>query len=38
MTTVYIASFYANTTKIETCTYHCRFTQSKPDKRSHVAV
>ena len=38
MTTVYIVSFYANITKIETPSYHCRFAQSKPDKESHVAV
>ena len=38
MTTVYIVSFYANITKIGTHCYHCRFTQSKPDKESHVAV
>ena len=35
MTTVYIVSFYAN---IGTRSYHCRLTQSKPDKESHVAV
>ena len=38
MTTVYIVSFYAGITKIGTRSYHCRFTQSKPDKESHVAV
>ena len=38
MTTVYIVSFYTNITKIETGSYHCRFTQSKPDKESHFAV
>ena len=36
MTTVCIVSFYANITKIETRSYHCRFTQSKPDNKSHV--
>ena len=35
---VHIISFYANITKIGTRSYHCRFTQSKPDKESHVAV
>ena len=35
MTTVKIVSFYANITKIETRSYHCRLTQSKPDKESH---
>ena len=38
MTTVYIASFYANIAKIGTRSYHCRFTQSKPDKENHAAV
>ena len=38
MTTVYIVSFYANVAKIGTRSYHFRFTQSKPDKESHVAV
>ena len=38
MTTVYIVSFYSNITEIETRFYHCRFTQSKSDKESHVAV
>ena len=38
MTTVYIVAFYANITKIGTHSYHCRFTQSKSDKESHVAV
>ena len=38
MTTVYTVSFYANSTKNGTHSYHCRFTQSKPDKESHVAV
>ena len=38
MTTVYIVSFYTNITKIATRSYHCRFTQSKPDKESHFAV
>ena len=38
MTTVYTVSFYADITKIETRSYHCRFSQSKPDKESHVAV
>ena len=35
---VYIVSFYANITKIEARSFHCRFTQSKPDKESHVVV
>ena len=35
---VYVVSFYANITKIVTRSYHCRFTQSKPDKESLVAV
>ena len=34
----HVVSFYANITKIGTCSYHCRFIQSKPDKESHVAV
>ena len=39
MTTVYIVSFYAdNITKIGTHFYHCRFTQSKPNKESNVFV
>ena len=38
MTTVYILLFYPNITKIGTRSYHCRFTQSRPDKESHVAV
>ena len=38
MTTVYIVSFYANIIKIGTRSYHRRFTQSNPDKESHVAV
>ena len=38
MTTVYIVSFYADIIKIETRSYHCRFTQSKPDRESHVAA
>ena len=38
MTTLYIVSFYAKVTKIVTRSYHCKFTQSKPDKESHVAV
>ena len=38
MTTVYIVAFYANITKIGTRSCHCRFTQSKPEKESHVAV
>ena len=38
MTTVYIVSFYANITTFGTRSYHCRFTQSKPDKENHVAV
>ena len=33
MTTVYIVSFYASITKTGTRSYHCRFTQSKPDKK-----
>ena len=35
---VYIISVYANITKIGILSYHCRFTQSKPDKEYHVAV
>ena len=35
---VYTVSFYSNITKIGTRSYHCRFTQSKPDKKSHAAV
>ena len=35
---VYIISFYVNITKIGILSYHCRFTQSKPDKEYHVAV
>ena len=38
MTTVSIVLFYANITKIETRSYHCRFPQSKSDKESHVTV
>ena len=38
MTAVNIVSFYANITKIATRFYLCRFTQSKPDKESHVVV
>ena len=38
MKTVYIVLFYANITKIKTRSYHCRYTQSKPDKESHVTV
>ena len=39
MTAVYIVSLYANIIKIAgTRSYHCRFTQSEPDKESHVAV
>ena len=38
MTTVYIVSFCANVTNIGTRSYHCRFTQSKHNKESHVAV
>ena len=38
MTTAYIVSFYANITGIGPRSDHCRFTQSKPDKESHVAV
>ena len=38
MTTVYIVSFCADIAKIGTTSYHCRFTQSKRDKQSHVAV
>ena len=30
--------FHADITEIGTCSYRCRFTQSKPDKESHVAV
>ena len=33
---VYVVSFYANITKIGTRSYHCRFSQSKPDKESHL--
>ena len=35
---VCIVSFYANITKIGARSYHYRFTQSKPDKESHVTV
>ena len=35
---VYIVSFYADITELDTHSYHCRFTQSKPDKESYVAV
>ena len=35
---VYIVSFYANNTKNWNTLYHCRFTQSKPNQESHVAV
>ena len=35
---VYIVLFYANITKIRTCSYHYRVTQSQPDKESHVVV
>ena len=38
MTAVYMVSFYANIIKIGLRSYHCRFTQSKPDKESHVAA
>ena len=38
MTTVYIVLFYANITKLGTRSYHCRVTQSKTDKESHVAA
>ena len=38
MTTVYIVSFYANVIKFGIRSYHCRFSQPKPDKESHVAV
>ena len=38
MTTAPIVPFYAIVTKIGTRSYHSRFTQSKPDKESHVAV
>ena len=38
MTTVYIVSFYANISNTGTLSYPCRFTQSQPDKESHVAV
>ena len=37
MTTVYIVLFY-HITKIGTRSYHCRFTQSRPNKEGHVAV
>ena len=35
---VYLCSFYVNVTKIGTLSYHCRFTQSKPDKESQAVV
>ena len=35
---VYNVSFYTSITKIGTCSYHCRFTQSNPDKEGHVSV
>ena len=35
---VYIISLSVNITKIGTRPYYCRFTQSKPDKESQVAV
>ena len=38
MTTVYLVSFYTDITEIGTRSYHCRFTQSKPDKESQVAA
>ena len=38
MTTGSIVSFYVNIIKIGTRSYYRRFTQSKPDKESHVAV
>ena len=38
MTTAYIVSIYTNIIKIGTRSYHCRFTQSRPDRESHVAV
>ena len=38
MTTVYIVLFYVNIIKNWTRSYHCRFTQSKPDRESHVAA
>ena len=38
MTTVDIVLCYADITKIETHSYYCRFTQSKPNKESHAAV
>ena len=38
MTTVYIVSFYANITKNGTRSYHCRFTESNPDKKSNFAI
>ena len=38
MTTVYIVPFYTNIIKNRTRSYHCRSTQSKPDKESHVAA
>ena len=33
----HIVSFYANITITGTRSYHCGFTQSKPDKEGHVA-
>ena len=38
MTIGYIVSFYADITKIGTRSYHYGFTQSTPDKESHVAA
>ena len=38
MTTGYIVSFYANINKIGTRSYHCRFTQSRPNNQSRVAA
>ena len=38
MTTVYVVSFYANSTITGKPSNHWRFTQSKPDKEGHVAI
>ena len=35
---VYIVSLYVDITKIGTRSFHCRFTQSKPNKESQVVV
>ena len=35
---VYITSFYANITEIGIRSYHCRFTESKPDKECNFTV